>query len=71
LAHIYANVTRKRPTLSWDNYKEKHSGKFFEFVKAFLEIIDSPAYWSNQALGQQIKRTLEDLPKETSFFLWS
>ena len=68
LAYAYANVTEKRPALTWDPYNEEYSGKFFKFVEECLNIIDSPAYWSNNALGEQIKRTLKSLPKETSFY---
>jgi len=68
LVYVYVNVTGEWPTHTWNNYEEKYVGKFFEFVKAWLDIIEPRAYWSNNALGKQITRTLKVLSKETSFY---
>lgn len=64
LAYVYVNVTGEWPVHTWDPFEEKYIGKFFEFVKAWPDI----AYWSDTALGKQVARTLNVLPKETSFY---
>ena len=58
LRSFFAGMTGKKATVTWNEHDSSYGGKFFNFVHAFLQIIDPEVIYSNQSLGQQIKRAL-------------
>ena len=59
LAGFFTKVTGKRPTISYDNYSEKYTGRFFNLVESFLAPFEGYSYSrSHLGLGKFIQRTL-------------
>ncbi len=64
LAGFFTEVTSgERPTISYDNYREKYTGRFFNLVESFLAPFDgySHSQRSHFGLGKFIQRTLSEL----------
>ncbi len=60
LAHLYLNTTGKIPTTIYNEHRdEPYTGPFFDFVATVISVFSPKLFYSNQALGGTIKRTLE------------
>lgn len=63
LVGFFTEVTSgERPTISYDNYRQKYTGRFFNLVESFLAPSEDYSYSrSNWGLGKFIQRTLSQL----------
>lgn len=59
LGFYYETYTGQRPTVTWDEHKNRYSGKFFELVNNCLKPLGPDHSKKNHALGKAIKRILK------------